>query len=52
MKTGLDIWIEGEKKKNKGKLPLKYPNGAPMYDDNGMFLDDKGNRSIFDDVAD
>ena len=37
-----------------GKKPLAqtacYPNGAPMFDANGMMLDDKGNRSIFDDV--
>jgi hypothetical protein len=37
-----------------GKPPLsqvaRYPNGQPMFDDDGMMLDKKGNRSIFDDV--
>lgn len=28
----------------------RYPNGAPMFAPDGMMLDDKGNRSIFDDV--
>lgn len=27
-----------------------YANGAPMFADDGTMLDDKGNRSIFDDV--
>jgi hypothetical protein len=27
-----------------------YPNGAKMYAKDGTMLDDKGNRSIFDDV--
>jgi len=28
----------------------KYENGAWMYSDDGTMLDDKGNRSIFDDI--
>jgi hypothetical protein len=28
----------------------KHPNGAPMYAPDGTMLDDRGNRSIFDDV--
>jgi hypothetical protein len=28
----------------------KYPNGKPMFAPDGTMLDDKGNRSIFDDV--
>jgi hypothetical protein len=32
------------------KREKRYPNGAPMFDSSGMMLDDKGNRSIFDDV--
>lgn len=30
--------------------PSAYPNGAPMFATDGTMLDDKGNRSIFDDV--
>lgn len=33
-----------------GWRDLKYPNGAPMYSETGMLLDEHGNRSIFDDV--
>ena len=29
---------------------IKHPNGKPMYAPDGTMLDDKGNRSIFDDV--
>jgi len=29
-----------------------YPNGAPMFAPDGMMLDDKGDRSIFDDIDD
>lgn len=28
----------------------KHPNGSPMYAPNGTFLDERGARSIFDDV--
>lgn len=28
----------------------KHANGAPMYAPDGTLLDDKGNRSIFDDI--
>lgn len=28
----------------------KHPNGKPMWGRTGMLLDDKGNRSVFDDV--
>lgn len=28
----------------------KYPNGKPMFSPDRTMLDDKGNRSIFDDV--
>ena len=27
-----------------------YPGGAPMFDADGMMLDEAGNRSIFDDI--
>lgn len=30
----------------------RHPNGAPMWAPDGTLLDDKGNRSIFDDVDD
>jgi hypothetical protein len=30
----------------------KYPNGQPKYAPDGTMLDDKGNRSIFDDLCD
>lgn len=30
--------------------PKQYPNGQRMFTPGGMMLDDKGNRSIFDDV--
>lgn len=30
--------------------PETYPNGAPMFSADGTMLDDKGNRSIFDDI--
>ena len=30
--------------------PATYPNGAPMFAPDGMMLDEKGERSIFDDV--
>lgn len=29
---------------------MKHPNGAPMFSSDGTMLDEKGNRSIFDDV--
>jgi hypothetical protein len=29
---------------------LRHSNGAPMYAPDGTLLDEKGNRSIFDDV--
>lgn len=29
---------------------MKHPNGAPKFAKDGTLLDDKGNRSIFDDV--
>jgi hypothetical protein len=29
----------------------KHKNGAPMFAPDGTMLDDKGNRSIFDDLA-
>lgn len=32
------------------RATTKHPNGAPMFAPDGMMLDDKGNRSIFDDV--
>lgn len=32
------------------KKAMRYPNGAPMFDNQLMMLDDQGNRSIFDDV--
>lgn len=31
---------------------MKHPNGKPMFAPDGMMLDEKGNRSIFDDVDD
>jgi hypothetical protein len=30
----------------------RHPNGAPKYAPDGTMLDAKGNRSIFDDIAD
>lgn len=27
-----------------------WPNGAPMFSDDGTMLDENGNRSVFDDV--
>lgn len=35
---------------NPGWRQQTYPNGAPMFAEDGTMLDDKGNRSIFDDV--
>jgi hypothetical protein len=32
------------------KREQRHANGAPMFDESGMMLDDQGNRSIFDDV--
>ena len=29
---------------------MRHPNGAPKYAPDGTMLDDKGNRSVFDDV--
>lgn len=29
---------------------MKHPNGAPQFAPDGTMLDEKGNRSIFDDV--
>ena len=29
---------------------IKHPNGKPMFSRDGTMLDEKGNRSIFDDV--
>ena len=29
---------------------MRHPNGAPKYAPDGTMLDEKGNRSIFDDV--
>lgn len=29
-----------------------HPNGAPMFSSDGTMLDDKGGRSIFDDLDD
>lgn len=29
---------------------LRHPNGKPMYSPDGTLLDDRGKRSIFDDV--
>ena len=34
------------------QVAMKHPNGAPMFSKDGTLLDDKGNRSIFDDIAD
>lgn len=31
---------------------MKHPNGAPVYAPDGTMLDENGNRSIFDDIAD
>lgn len=30
--------------------PATHPNGAPLFAPDGTMLDDKGNRSVFDDV--
>lgn len=61
MKTGLDVWIEAAQNRNEDTMRkeikqhqanIKYSNGKPMFSSDGMMLDDKGNRSIFDDLAD
>ena len=31
-------------------LSKRHPNGEPMFAKDGTMLDEKGNRSIFDDV--
>lgn len=34
-----------------GWRKMTHPNGRPMFNpDTGMMLNDKGNRSIFDDI--
>ena len=33
-----------------GQAAQRYPNGAPVFAPDGTFLDESGNRSIFDDV--
>ena len=33
-----------------GWREMKHPNGQRMWSDNGMMLDSRGMRSIFDDV--
>jgi hypothetical protein len=33
-----------------GWRELRYPNGGPMFADDGTMLDERGKRSIFDDV--
>lgn len=38
------------KARKKALSEMRHPNGAPMFNDEGMMLDDQGNRSIFDDV--
>ena len=43
------IRVASEFDDRKRFMPL-YANGAPMYTKDGMMLDDKGCRSIFDDV--
>lgn len=35
-----------------GWRDMKHTNGAPKFSRDGTMLDDKGTRSIFDDVAD
>lgn len=39
-----------KKTERKEFLDLKHDNGKPMFNSDGMMLDEKGNRSIFDDV--
>lgn len=34
----------------EGQAAMKHDNGAPMFAPDGTMLDEKGNRSIFDDV--
>jgi len=34
-----------------GWREMKHTNGAPKFSPTGTLLDDKGNRSIFDDVG-
>lgn len=46
---------QAERQKKIDKLPedwrtQTHPNGRPMWSPDGTLLDDKGNRSIFDDV--
>lgn len=40
----------GDKLMAERKRNARYPNGAPMFDQTGMMLDQDGKRSIFDDV--
>lgn len=35
---------------DQGWRDRKYPNGQSMYAADGTMLDERGNRSIFDDV--
>lgn len=34
----------------EGWTEMRYANGKPVFAEDGTMLDDKGNRSIFDDV--
>lgn len=34
----------------EAEAAARHPNGAPLYSADGTMLDDKGNRSIFDDL--
>lgn len=43
---GFPKWVWGYRL----AFPRRYENGAPMFDESGMMLDENGNRSIFDDV--
>lgn len=36
----------------EAEAAMKHKNGRPMFAPDGTMLDDKGNRSIFDDVDD
>lgn len=41
---------EGSNEAYRIEAAMKHPNGKPMFAKDGMMLDDKGNRSIFDDI--
>jgi hypothetical protein len=50
-RTGEAVWPYSESGDWCGKLDVaRHPNSAPMWADDGILLDEQGNRSVFDDV--